>query len=325
MKSLSKMRRGKFTLIEVFIVFVITMILFSLLIHGFTLAKELARKSFCLNNIQNMSKITTMYNMDNGATPYSSKWLVDFSFLAKYTKSFAGIAVCPSTENIVSTETDLVGNTSYHYMGSREDWSKNNDANGDGSEYGFDSSNPSILNLLSARSEKIIYDKTDTVHHGRFNVVFIESNHAETFSENNFNEFWFVTPTGMLNFSKDDTPDYSRNCNRYRHRYRNTFTNGNGNGFGDINAGNGNGNGNGNQNGDPSVPGDDPEAPGNGGGNGGGDNPGAGNGNGNGNGGGNAKIRIMHIPPGNPGNAHIIQISINAWPAHQAHGDYIVE
>jgi hypothetical protein len=34
------------------------------------------------------------------------------------------------------------------------------------------------------------------------------------------------------------------------------------------------------------------------------------------------KITICHIPPGNPANAHTITISINAWPAHQAHGDY---
>lgn len=34
-------------------------------------------------------------------------------------------------------------------------------------------------------------------------------------------------------------------------------------------------------------------------------------------------ITICHIPPGNPGNAHTITISVNAWPAHQAHGDYI--
>lgn len=33
-------------------------------------------------------------------------------------------------------------------------------------------------------------------------------------------------------------------------------------------------------------------------------------------------ITICHIPPGNPANAHTITISINAWPAHQAHGDY---
>ncbi|MFH0864807.1 MAG: hypothetical protein V1904_01340 [Bacteroidota bacterium] len=34
-------------------------------------------------------------------------------------------------------------------------------------------------------------------------------------------------------------------------------------------------------------------------------------------------VTICHIPPGNPGNAHTITISVNAWPAHQAHGDYI--
>ena len=34
-------------------------------------------------------------------------------------------------------------------------------------------------------------------------------------------------------------------------------------------------------------------------------------------------ITICHIPPGNPQNAHTITISINALPAHLAHGDYI--
>ncbi len=33
------------------------------------------------------------------------------------------------------------------------------------------------------------------------------------------------------------------------------------------------------------------------------------------------KIEICHIPPGNPENAHTIEVSVNAWPAHEAHGD----
>ncbi|HJS49886.1 MAG TPA: hypothetical protein VJ745_06140 [Gaiellaceae bacterium] len=33
------------------------------------------------------------------------------------------------------------------------------------------------------------------------------------------------------------------------------------------------------------------------------------------------KVLICHIPPGNPGNAHIISVSVNAVPAHVAHGD----
>ncbi len=36
----------------------------------------------------------------------------------------------------------------------------------------------------------------------------------------------------------------------------------------------------------------------------------------------NNKITICHIPPGNPANAHTIQVSANAWPAHEAHGDF---
>jgi len=35
----------------------------------------------------------------------------------------------------------------------------------------------------------------------------------------------------------------------------------------------------------------------------------------------NTKITICHIPPGNNSNPQTIQISENAWPVHQAHGD----
>ncbi|MCB0400723.1 MAG: hypothetical protein KDD41_01445 [Flavobacteriales bacterium] len=33
------------------------------------------------------------------------------------------------------------------------------------------------------------------------------------------------------------------------------------------------------------------------------------------------KIKICHIPPGNPGNPQTIEIPESAWPAHEAHGD----
>ncbi|HYD21897.1 MAG TPA: T9SS type A sorting domain-containing protein [Flavipsychrobacter sp.] len=33
------------------------------------------------------------------------------------------------------------------------------------------------------------------------------------------------------------------------------------------------------------------------------------------------KVAVCHIPPGNPGNAHVIYVSVNAVPAHLAHGD----
>lgn len=33
------------------------------------------------------------------------------------------------------------------------------------------------------------------------------------------------------------------------------------------------------------------------------------------------KVDICHIPPGNPANAHTINVSVNAVPAHLAHGD----
>jgi hypothetical protein len=35
------------------------------------------------------------------------------------------------------------------------------------------------------------------------------------------------------------------------------------------------------------------------------------------------KIIVCHIPPGNPANAHDIEISVNALPAHLAHGDFV--
>jgi hypothetical protein len=35
------------------------------------------------------------------------------------------------------------------------------------------------------------------------------------------------------------------------------------------------------------------------------------------------KVTICHIPPGNPANAHEITVSVNALPAHLAHGDTI--
>lgn len=37
----------------------------------------------------------------------------------------------------------------------------------------------------------------------------------------------------------------------------------------------------------------------------------------------NDKIIICHIPPGNPENAHPIEISVSALQAHLAHGDSI--
>lgn len=36
---------------------------------------------------------------------------------------------------------------------------------------------------------------------------------------------------------------------------------------------------------------------------------------------GNGKVDICHIPPGNPSNAHTINVSNSAVPAHLAHGD----
>jgi hypothetical protein len=38
---------------------------------------------------------------------------------------------------------------------------------------------------------------------------------------------------------------------------------------------------------------------------------------------GNDKVDVCHIPPGNPDNAHTINVSVNAVPAHLAHGDHV--
>ena len=37
------------------------------------------------------------------------------------------------------------------------------------------------------------------------------------------------------------------------------------------------------------------------------------------------KVDICHIPPGNPENAHVINVSVNAVRAHLAHGDTLGE
>src|SRR5688572_24549910 len=36
------------------------------------------------------------------------------------------------------------------------------------------------------------------------------------------------------------------------------------------------------------------------------------------------KVTVCHIPPGNPGNCHEIEVSINALQAHLDHGDNLV-
>ena len=135
------------------------------------------------------------------------------------------MAVCPDTDDNVASTVDLVGNTSYHYMGSRSDWEKNPL---DGIEYGFDISNPDIAAQLSEREEKVVYDRSDLFHYGMFNVVHLDSGHVESLAAANYSNFWYYDDSGSL----DTTNDRTRNRHRYRHRYGNTYTNGNGNGYG---------------------------------------------------------------------------------------------
>ena len=39
----------------------------------------------------------------------------------------------------------------------------------------------------------------------------------------------------------------------------------------------------------------------------------------------NHKVDVCHVPPGNPANAHIINVDESAVPAHLAHGDNLGE
>ena len=40
---------------------------------------------------------------------------------------------------------------------------------------------------------------------------------------------------------------------------------------------------------------------------------------------GATKVKVCHIPPGNPENAHVIEVSVNAVEAHLAHGDCLAD
>ncbi|HCE45953.1 MAG TPA: hypothetical protein DET40_20600 [Lentisphaeria bacterium] len=193
------MKIKRFTVIELLVVLAVVMVIFSVLCHSFIRAKEIARRAYCLNNLKQVSTLANLYNIDRGATPYSQHWLVDFTFCADYLKTYK-VLECPSMDDRVDTQSDLNGNTSYHYMGSRQDWLRNNVASGDGTEYGFDATNSAIANLVGGREEKIVYDKTDSAHAGIFNVVYIESSSADYFQSSQASNFWFVTESGSLNF-----------------------------------------------------------------------------------------------------------------------------
>ena len=188
-----------FTVIELLVVLAVVLVIFSIMCHGFVRAKEIARRAYCLNNLRQVSTLANLYNVDRGATPYSQNWLVDFSFCSDYLETY-GVLECPSMDDHVRNQSDLNGNTSYHYMGDRQDWLKNNIACGDGTEYGFDATNPAIKNLLNNRIEKIVYDKTNDVHEGIFNIVYIESSNAEIGYGLDDNKFWFMAESGSLNF-----------------------------------------------------------------------------------------------------------------------------
>jgi hypothetical protein len=263
----------------------------------------MAKRVYCMNNLHQTSKIANMYNLDYGQAPYSSTWLVDFSFLNKYIDGKYGIMECPESEDVVASAADLNGGTSYHYMGSRFDWEKNNLSSGDGSEYGFDATNPTVMALLSSREEKILYDKSDTVHYGYFNVVYIESGHTVSEPWTNNNDYWFLTDAGTANYDDEDSPsrEHNRNRNRYRHRYRYREGEGDGEHNGDVNNAEDDDDGDVEDGGDDDGEDDEEDAR----------EP--------------WKARIIHYPPGNPENPQEITVGWSAWAAHQAHGDVLLE
>ena len=191
-------RKTAFSMIEILVVCTILMVLVSLMLPALSRAQGMARKTFCLSNIRQIAQTTNLYKTDaRGVLPYTSTWLVDFSFLPKYISNYK-VAVCPDTDDVVSSEQDLVGNTSYHYMGTRYDWEKNNLASGDGSEYGFDATNSEIAQLLSERQEKVIYDRTSSVHYGFFNVVFLESMQARSVMSGEYGNYWYFADAGNV-------------------------------------------------------------------------------------------------------------------------------
>jgi len=213
--------KSRYTLIEIMCVIFVTVALMAMLIPGFERAKGMARKTFCRNNLQQMLVCTNLYKADNkGALPYLSLWLVDFSFLANYIEGF-GMTVCPDTEDIVRSSDNLVGDTSYHYMGSLYDWAKNYQATGDGAEYGFDPSNPAIAEQLSEKEERVIYDKSNIVHYGFFNVVHLDSAHIESLPTSEYNNFFYYNNSGNIEFSSDA----SANVNEYRNNFMFRHTN----------------------------------------------------------------------------------------------------
>ncbi|OGV38679.1 MAG: hypothetical protein A2020_03910 [Lentisphaerae bacterium GWF2_45_14] len=222
--------RNCFSLVELLSVTCIAIAIIALLFPALERAKGMARKTFCKGNLQQMVVCTNLYKADNrGTLPYSSVWLVDFSFLSNYITNF-DMAVCPDTEDSVVAASDLVGNTSYHYMGSRYDWEKNFTASGDGSEYGFDTGNAEVASLLSSKEEKVVYDRSDILHYGMFNVVHLDGGHVESLAAANYSNFWYYDDSGSL----DSTSDRTRNTNRHRYRHGNTYAEGSGNGYGDT-------------------------------------------------------------------------------------------
>lgn len=220
MKKLRKKYLRFYTMVELMVTTAAIAALASLLLPGLERAKGIAKKVYCLNNVKQIGIAANCYWHDKETLPYSSTWLIDFSFVSNYMDYYDALA-CPDTDDAINTAADLNGNTSYHYMGSRDDWIKNNEVSGDGSEYGFDATNETITDMLSGKEQRVIYDRTDLVHNKHFNVLFLDSMHTESVDGTRYGDFcWYYADTGTLDFTCE------RERNRNRNRYRN---NGHGN------------------------------------------------------------------------------------------------
>ncbi|HRR07050.1 MAG TPA: type II secretion system protein, partial [Victivallales bacterium] len=69
----TKQRKNKkrhFTYIEMLIVLGIIAALFAMLVPGLLRAKEMAKKVYCMNNLNQTFKVIAMYNNDQNVPPY---------------------------------------------------------------------------------------------------------------------------------------------------------------------------------------------------------------------------------------------------------------